>query len=365
MPPGCGIGAQLRLDKYFDISQPGSYTALIGTTVGGLSIATTASFDVQGLGASTPNEQKGRGEGKADRKESGRAVAEAQRLATPASAGLPFKGLTLRSMVSPVDRRSVNLVVALTNDGQSNARAVDGNAQFWMRRELPEGRILPEGSVSYNIGNSMSDYRLVIRESDGRVVPLTEAGKRLLKVGRRYPPGALCPGEALGFVLPLDRMYQFKPGGIYTVLAALTTSDGRRNVLVASPVAIRIPEKVVVGINRPAFGSPYFIAALQEVSRIPRKDIQMISRVEHQIDSLFFIARLESRIERPIKPWLRAEDYKDAMFVFLQNDRGEPVLPNENGKVARLGWGMGDLTPLPSAAAQGTVQSATTAAAVR
>jgi hypothetical protein len=133
-------------------------------------------------------------------------------------------------------------------------------------------------------------------------------------------------------------MFPLKPGGAYTVLAAVTTSEADSDVWVSAPVVIHVPEKPLVGTTRPAYGSPYYIAALQRTSR---EDVKLTSSVEHQIDNVFLATTLVSSDGHPIKPWLRSTDCKDAMLVFLLDDQGQPVLRNGNARAAPFCWSTG------------------------
>ena len=56
-----------------------------------------------------------------------------------------------------------------------------------------------------------SEYRILLRTASGAEVPLTDAGRAWLATHRVKRRGMLGPGESVGFVFPLDKMFALKP----------------------------------------------------------------------------------------------------------------------------------------------------------
>ena len=172
------------------------------------------------------------------------------------TAGAAQGDLALEALVSPFDRRSVNLVVSLVNVGTSAAPVEWPGAV--LSAEFPgqvSGResahaicegILnarqaygKEDGVHISSGTRADDYCILLRDAAGKAVPLTAAGRTWMAGHGLKRKNLLRPGEAVGFIFPVQEMFDLKPGVEYTALAVLPGKRQNDAGLASLPVVFR------------------------------------------------------------------------------------------------------------------------------
>jgi hypothetical protein len=126
-------------------------------------------------------------------------------------AGMPFHGLILEASASTYDKLFVTLRTC--------------TKQWALIKKWSEG----------------SDYEILVRDSQGRSVQLTDKGKRFFQGGRTLDGYQLAEGDAIKAILPIRDLFEMHAPGEYTVLASLPViGDTIDAVLTAAPVKIRI-----------------------------------------------------------------------------------------------------------------------------
>jgi hypothetical protein len=227
--PGFAVAEKVPLDEYFDLSHPGTYTVLgwwakpvtFVLRKRGNTACETSSL----LCVCRPDEP----------------FEKAWKHAIVA-AGHPHDDLLLEAVVSPVDRRSVNLVVSLRNVCTSGNIAPGWACPVSEKNAyaFPSLRDTSPG-VDAKAGVKASDYRILVKEAPGEVVPLTEVGRKWLAGHELRSLRPLRPGEAIGFVFPFHEMFAIKAGRNYSVLVILRGKAADDPAWIASPVEIKVP----------------------------------------------------------------------------------------------------------------------------
>ncbi len=321
--PGFAIAEKMPLDEYFDLSKPGRY-AVLGWGArpvtfelrkpGHKASATTSSFSVYRPGGSFEEKWKH----------------------AMVAAGQPHDDLLLECVVSPIDRRAVNLVVSLRNVCTSG-KIAPGWACSVSEKYACAFASLRDSSpgVDAKVGIRASEYRILVKEVSGKAVALTEDGKKWLNSHRLTTIRPLRPGEAFGFVFPLDVMFAIKPGHEYSVLVILPGKAAEDPAWIASPVKIRTPELELAGVTRPAYGSSRMWERLAAMAAMPRADASLESTVQVHGDDVL----LHMKLENLTGDLIRLDTGKNEReIVLLRGSNGAPLFTNGNATSITPRW---------------------------
>jgi hypothetical protein len=172
----------------------------------------------------------------------------------------------------------VELVVSLTNVGTTAAATPHW---AWPR----EYNYAAMDGVITVVGHKATDYHLLVRDAAGNPVPMTSDGRAWLQkqepcgqplVNRRFVGEALLrPGESIGFVLPLDRLFPLQAGKEYTALVVLPGKYATDPVWVSPLVKIKVPTPGIPGVDRPPYGSDRMWDRLLPMAGLTRFGVQM------------------------------------------------------------------------------------------
>jgi hypothetical protein len=273
MEPGCGWGLKIPLEKFFDLSHPGRYelVARFGYTFYSKHLSVEIKPLAEESRALAPMATKC---ASVERTRFGEGVPfDWQWKAASSVAGQEHGGLALEATLSPWLPRAVALVVSLTNVG---TRAIYTGHWAWSC----DSEYSPEDGVKTDVGLKATDYRLLLRDSAGNAVPLTPEGRAWLRrqvpcrppaatLGRIYrllpPPGngdqptsgeaLLRPGDAIGFTMPLDRLFPLEAGRQYSVMVVLPGKRDKDPVWASPVVRVVVPMPEIAGVDRPLYGS--------------------------------------------------------------------------------------------------------------
>ena len=80
---------------------------------------------------------------------------------------------------------------------------------------------------------------MLIRDSTGKPVGLTEKGKKFFAGGKLLDIRDLKPDAAVEATLPLESLFAVKPSGEYEVLISLPVLGDVDAILIAAPVKVR------------------------------------------------------------------------------------------------------------------------------
>jgi hypothetical protein len=297
--PGCAAGAVVPLDKGLGNAPPGKYTLLM--EING-AVAKPLRLEIRDQGQKRQAVQSEEAEWRStdvQTIEISGSLDEQWEKAIPI-AGMAQDGLSLESIVSPVDPSSVHFAVSLRNI------ATDVRP-----RTIKAGRIA-------------SHYRILVRDRSGKCLPMLERGGyrgyRTSKEAAHWPPHVLSqperfgpwvedasdafrldrlhahddviafpgdrmldPGEAVGFVFPLERLFAVQPGQEYEVLAVLPDVTGDGGALVAAPLRIRVPEAEIPGVTRPPRASEAAWDKLIALAGRPAADLELLARLDGDV----------------------------------------------------------------------------------
>ena len=230
----------MPISSYFDLSKPGNYTVLAW---GGEELG---DFVMRRAGGSLPKDLGGKGwvakpvaltigtqvpphEDRPDLAEGDKSSSNTSAQSDPADkewaelmarAGRPYDNCILDAIRSPMAPNAVRLVVSLI--------CID------LRHEV--------GGRETYMGIDPANYRVLIRDKEGKAVRLTEYGRKALTAHGREDLSWLWTGDAHGTVLPLDKMFSLREGQDYTVLASLPGERPAEPGWVALPVTIHCPK---------------------------------------------------------------------------------------------------------------------------
>jgi hypothetical protein len=315
--PGFAVAAKVCAEKYYDLSRQGTYTILAGTPV---------KFEIVGRQVSHETDAKRDAPGITTGLLDDQPSFERKWQAASAAAGHVRNDLQLTSLIAPEEPRARNLIVSLTNVCRSGA--VAHNDAHWYSDSYS-----PEDGVKPTVGTTAADYQILVRDASGDSVSLSVDGQARLRGSELKWDRALRPGEAIGFVFPLDEMFALKSGQQYTVIVVLR--GRRRDDLpwVAAPVAVDVPPVEIPGSTRPRYGSNEFWARLATLANPRRAELTLESTIsgdEYADLRMELVNRSGRRIQ--------AHFEKGDETILIRDRRGNPVLANESSKAYAPGW---------------------------
>jgi hypothetical protein len=94
---------------------------------------------------------------------------------------------------------------------------------------------------SFRMGSYAGDYRVAVRDPGGKLLPINEFGRKLLR--SPHPDMMdqfIAIGSGIGAIFPLTRCFEMATPGEYTVLVALPFPKKDDSVVVAKPIKIRV-----------------------------------------------------------------------------------------------------------------------------
>ena len=121
------------------------------------------------------------------------------------------------------------------------------------------GHSRPSADGRADAGRQPADYRVLVRDPDGRPVPLTPYGRQAIAAAARARGSLWKQYAAIGAVIPLAKWFEMTKPGKYTVLVTLKAPDEKYRVLdrhgqptplpadqdgplwVAKPIKVHIP----------------------------------------------------------------------------------------------------------------------------
>ncbi len=331
LAPACAFSVTIPLDRYFQLRGPGKYTAIGSFSIGNDLEAIAKPICI---GLRKPSDQKS-AEQNDHRRETAtgghvpdRSDTESKQWADAAAmAGRLNDGMFLDAGVSPVDRNAVNLVVSLH-------RAV-GNGASDECRLFSDGECVIPDDPTPKRGTFAGDYRLLVRDTSGRFLQLGEAGRQWLATHHITRRRNLQVGEAVGFVFPLQEMFDLKPDVEYTVMAILQGDANAKAAWVAKPVTIRVPQPIVAGVNRPPYGSGTFWQKLLPTAGLAKEDMALSVSGECSDGSVIAHLRLANQAEHSII----GTPYPFNAIMLVRDNQGNVVPANENRRGYRIkGW---------------------------
>ena len=229
------------------------------------------------------------------------------------SAGKEFNGCILDGVLSPYSPDAVHLVLSITCVRDINPRGA------WYEHHC-EGCTLKLGRVP-------SNYRILIRDSAGRGVPMTPFGREFFQRRCEEYPEYMGLNGSAGTWLPLDELFCLTLGEEYTVIAAVPEKAGSLTGLVSPPIKIRVPQLPLAGLTRPLYGSdelwPKIIARASVRDPILASECKIVhSNRPFEPDGVPQIT-LRKRSGEPFGPELASAE----TTVFVRDCRGKPISP--------------------------------------
>ncbi len=229
LKPGCAWGFIVPLGRCFKLADGGSYTVLARNyydgDVNGELIASPVALEI-GKEPATGTFEKGSqaqpaaicaenlAQGGATEKDWTRLLREAGQLQ---------RGCILDAMMSPEE--PTNLVASLTCLRISGGAAYTGdwepgNGHWYSYGESADGRA--------DSGRQPADYRVLVRDTDGKPVPLAPYGRRAIAAAGAERGSRLKQYAAIGAVIPLAKWFDMTRAGEYTVLVTLKAPDEKQ-----------------------------------------------------------------------------------------------------------------------------------------
>lgn len=221
LDPGHAWGGTLDIHKHFDLSTPGKYTLVGGGCLDTNEPLVAEPITLQ-VGISS--------ELKSEVRRAGKPVAnQPPKTAVPgeptdeewsemvSKAGQSEWGCVLKAMLSPISSDAATLVVSRVRIDYPNK-----NEEIYSK-----------------LGDSPKDYRILVRDSNGKSVPLTEQGRKTLsepRDGERMMYTYREPGDGLGVVLPLRKLFEMTKPGEYSILVIHKTAP----TSVAKPIKVTV-----------------------------------------------------------------------------------------------------------------------------
>jgi hypothetical protein len=210
--------------------------------------------------------------------------------------GRDHQGLVLNSLMSPVARDEIWLVFSLQN--------VDlGNREAYAKKDLVPGVcfICRGKSVSLDGGGGASDYRILLRDATGKTQIFSPADVNCYEHGQDITLHSLAPGDAVGFAVPMDKVFALRAGQRYTAVVALKSKTDDTIVCASHPVTFVAPPTQIIGVTRPPYGSeriwellvsklnktPAALSLKSEVKRDYGHGVYLTSRLVNQNDKAF------------------------------------------------------------------------------
>ncbi len=91
--------------------------------------------------------------------------------------------------------------------------------------------------------SGQSDYEILIRNPQGRLVRLTDKGKKFFRTFETLDAQFLDEGETIKATLPIGELFDMHAPGDYTVLASLPVLGNLDAILTAAPVRVHVGGK--------------------------------------------------------------------------------------------------------------------------
>ena len=357
--PGCGWGIKVPLQQCFDLSRPGRYevVARYAYDLYSRRIAVEIQPRSRTVQAGVPKATN-------ERWVTGESFAPAVRFdeqwqAASSVAGRTRGGLTLEVNLSPIAPRvfntylsplvpqAFNLAVSLTNVG-TNADP----APYWQwSREVGYA---PEDGVKTEVGIKATDYHLLLRDDAGNPVPMTPEGQDWLQIqdparqllnpytygmagagetdqGPRQTGSILLrPGDAVGFGMPLHRLFPLRVGQRYTALVVLPGKLATDAVWVSPMVTINIPEPEMFGPDRPLYGSGRMWDRLLRTAGLARSGLKLKAEIiSARAGSA--VMHLEAKAPEQDRTPSSLNIIPESTVILVRDSLGAPVLTNQRG----------------------------------
>ncbi len=245
-------------------------------------------------------------------------------------AGRPRDDVTLETFVSPIDRDCVNLVVSLVNTAGSERDVSDFGSSYPTSSDI-------DGADSLRVGPKESEFELLARDEDGREVPLTSAGRKWMEGHEIKWKWPLKRGEAIGFVFSFADAFAVVRGRSYAVMAVFRKKGTNAPAWVSLPTRVSVEEQGIPGTNRPPYGSPHFWGRLADLAGRPQTDLVARLTPNVRSETVQLKMELENRGNRLVRPFSSLMMYNRELFL-VRDDRGSPVLPNDNAGWSGCDW---------------------------
>jgi hypothetical protein len=310
--PGDGSTSSYLLSADFAFEQPGKYTVLAtysggrgGTVVARPLVFTLGEKSATGTrkpSVATPNKT-------APTRVANPAPGTAEEWnSLLARAGTPYNACRLEGVISPYSPSAVHLVLSVT--------CVQ---DVYVRRSWFDNH---GAGCTVRAGTVPSNYRILIRDSAGKAVPLTSFGQEFFQRREKEIPVDLLLGCSVGTWLPLDELFCLKSDEEYTVLAVIPEKTGALTGLVSSPLKIRVPQLSIAGLTRPFYGSDELWPKLVARASIP--DPTLSCEIIGPADAWDIIRiAVGNRSGHVFGPELASAE----TTVLVRDSRGKPMFP--------------------------------------
>ena len=153
----------------------------------------------------------------------------------------------------------------------------------------------------------------------------------------------LRPGEAVGFLLPVDRLFDLKAGNEYSLLVILRSPNIGRCHWVSRLIKFKSPEKEIPGVNRPLFGSDRFWERFRPFAGQCGQNVGAISQIQFDRDGF---VESQTTLENRGRDPLSREFAVFLSVVLLRDSNGGTVVMNRNGDCSDGHPSLGPTLPL-------------------
>jgi hypothetical protein len=329
--PGWAYGCQIPLEKSFDLSRPGRYKVV--ARYGHFSYSNPLTVDIRPPSRETPgNARPADAEASISGQSFGEGAAFAQQWeAAKSVAGGAVEGVALETVISPEVHTVPVLVVSMTNVGATTA-----SVARWLRPE--QGGYAGLHGTKAPFGIRAADCYFLLHDAAGNPVTLTPGGRAYLK--KQWPPGgpsnSLRPGDAVGFAIRLDKLFQLEPGKEYAALVVLPGNAASDPALVSSPVKVAVPKLGTPGVDRPPLGSDRMWERLLRALRTGRSDLTMKTTISFSPTGRVFAdveARVPTKLGQPI-----VNIYQSGVLLIRDRHGAFVDTKKEGGCSSCLGW---------------------------
>lgn len=172
------------------------------------------------------------------------------------------------------------------------------------------------------MGANSANYRILVRDSAGKSVPLTDCGREVFSSRGSESLSWLWTGDAHGVIFPLDDMFAIKAGQDYTVLVSLPPEKSIDAGWVAHPVKIHVSELEVPGVTRPRYGSEKMWAKFIALAATQRADLTLDDSIQYGYAAYLRMELKDQAHTASYGDWRLADK-----TILIRDSRGRVVPP--------------------------------------